>query len=182
MSVNWAIQYLSRTEAGSSRLIYGAIQPHLTNIACPAVDWRKSTNSFANTFSFERFVIAIPHEYRFGQALGKPLLIFSVVRIRDVGAENSRIVRHDPKKAEKNLNKHGVAFQEAATVFGDPLAITFSDPDHSAEEERQLTFGAKVFPTEEAVNEALRSLIDIAQKSTGREGRSASSSKKRVPR
>lgn len=47
----------------------------------------------------------------------------------------------DPKKAEKNLKKHGVSFQEAATVFGDPLAVTFHDPDHSYEEERQLTFG-----------------------------------------
>ncbi len=47
----------------------------------------------------------------------------------------------DPKKAEKNLEKHGVTFQEAATIFGDPLAITFQDPDHSLEEERQLTFG-----------------------------------------
>ena len=37
--------------------------------------------------------------------------------------------------------KHGVSFQEAATVFGDPLAITFQDPDHSEGEERQLTFG-----------------------------------------
>ena len=47
----------------------------------------------------------------------------------------------DPKKAEKNLKKHGATFQEAATVFGDPLAMTFQDPDHSIEEERQLTFG-----------------------------------------
>jgi uncharacterized DUF497 family protein len=47
----------------------------------------------------------------------------------------------DSKKAEKNLKKHGVTFQEAATVFGDPLAMTFQDPDHSTEEERQLTFG-----------------------------------------
>jgi uncharacterized DUF497 family protein len=47
----------------------------------------------------------------------------------------------DPKKAEKNLKKHGVTFQEAATVFGDPLAISFADPDHSIEEERHLTFG-----------------------------------------
>jgi uncharacterized protein len=37
----------------------------------------------------------------------------------------------DPKKAAKNLKKHGVTFQEAATVFGDPLALTFHDPDHS---------------------------------------------------
>jgi uncharacterized protein len=47
----------------------------------------------------------------------------------------------DPKKATANLKKHGVTFQEAATVFGDPLAITFQDPDHSESEERQLTFG-----------------------------------------
>jgi uncharacterized DUF497 family protein len=47
----------------------------------------------------------------------------------------------DPKKAAANLKKHGVTFQEAATVFGDPLAITFQDPDHSKDEERHLTFG-----------------------------------------
>jgi hypothetical protein len=47
----------------------------------------------------------------------------------------------DPKKAVTNLKKHGVSFQEAATVFGDPLAITFQDPDHSENEERKLTFG-----------------------------------------
>lgn len=47
----------------------------------------------------------------------------------------------DPKKAAKNLKKHGVTFQEAATVFGDPLAVTFQDPDHSEDEERHLTFG-----------------------------------------
>ena len=47
----------------------------------------------------------------------------------------------DPKKAAANLKKHEVSFQEAATVFGDPLAITFQDPDHSEDEERQLTFG-----------------------------------------
>ena len=47
----------------------------------------------------------------------------------------------DPDKAERNLAKHVVTFQEAATVFGDPLALTFSDPDHSDEEDRFLTFG-----------------------------------------
>jgi len=47
----------------------------------------------------------------------------------------------DPMKAAKNSKKHGVTFQEAATVFGDPLAITFPDPDHSEDEERHLTFG-----------------------------------------
>jgi uncharacterized DUF497 family protein len=50
----------------------------------------------------------------------------------------------DPKKAAKNAKKHGVTFQEAATVFGDPLAITFQDPDHSEDEERHLTFGSSL--------------------------------------
>jgi len=47
----------------------------------------------------------------------------------------------DNRKASKNRKKHRVSFREAASVFGDPLAITFDDPDHSAEEHRMLTFG-----------------------------------------
>ena len=47
----------------------------------------------------------------------------------------------DNKKAVANLKKHGVSFQEGATIFGDPLAITFEDPDHSIGEHRLLTFG-----------------------------------------
>jgi uncharacterized DUF497 family protein len=47
----------------------------------------------------------------------------------------------DPKKAVKNKRKHGIAFEEAATIFSDPLAITFADPDHSFDEDRCLTFG-----------------------------------------
>ena len=47
----------------------------------------------------------------------------------------------DPKKAVKNKRKHGVAFEEAATIFSDPLAITFADPDHCFDEDRSLTFG-----------------------------------------
>ena len=47
----------------------------------------------------------------------------------------------NPQKAESNLAKHGVSFHEAGTVFGDPLAITFDDPDHSVGEFRYLTFG-----------------------------------------
>ena len=47
----------------------------------------------------------------------------------------------DELKATRNLVKHGVTFQEAATVFGDPLALTVSDPDHSDDEDRFLTFG-----------------------------------------
>ena len=47
----------------------------------------------------------------------------------------------DPKKAAGNLAKHGVSFEEAATVFGDPLSDTFDDPDHSADERRFLIIG-----------------------------------------
>lgn len=47
----------------------------------------------------------------------------------------------NPRKADSNKQKHGVTFQEAATVFGDPLAITFADPDHSEHEQRYITFG-----------------------------------------
>lgn len=47
----------------------------------------------------------------------------------------------DPRKAAVNLRKHGVTLHEAATVFGDPLAITFDDPDHSTNEDRHITFG-----------------------------------------
>jgi len=45
----------------------------------------------------------------------------------------------DPKKATANVKKHGVTFQEAATIFGDPLAITFDDPDHSLSENRDVS-------------------------------------------
>lgn len=47
----------------------------------------------------------------------------------------------DPGKAARNFEKHGVSFQEAATVFGDPLSYTFDDPDHTDEELRFLTIG-----------------------------------------
>jgi hypothetical protein len=47
----------------------------------------------------------------------------------------------DPKKADANVKKHGVSFVEAATVFLDPLAVTFDDPDHSAGEHRHITIG-----------------------------------------
>jgi len=47
----------------------------------------------------------------------------------------------DEKKAIANAKKHDIGFHEAATVFGDPLALTFSDPDHTNAEQRFLTFG-----------------------------------------
>ena len=50
----------------------------------------------------------------------------------------------DADKAVRNFAKHGVSFEEAATVFCDPLAITYFDPDHSEDEDRFLTFGNSV--------------------------------------
>jgi len=47
----------------------------------------------------------------------------------------------DPNKAASNLKKHKVSFEEATTVFGDPLSISVPDPDHSWEENRYLTVG-----------------------------------------
>jgi hypothetical protein len=47
----------------------------------------------------------------------------------------------DPEKAKRNYRKHGVSFEEAVTVFYDPLSATFDDPDHSAGEERLITIG-----------------------------------------
>ena len=47
----------------------------------------------------------------------------------------------DPNKAEINLRKHGVSFAEAGTVFGDELAITVPNPDHSDDENRYITVG-----------------------------------------
>jgi len=47
----------------------------------------------------------------------------------------------DPEKAKRNLRKHGVSFRDAAEVFGDPLSLTYDDPDHSSEEQRYLTIG-----------------------------------------
>lgn len=44
-------------------------------------------------------------------------------------------------KAARNLRQHRVSFEEASSVFYDPLAVTGSDPDHSEGEERWITFG-----------------------------------------
>ena len=47
----------------------------------------------------------------------------------------------DPGKAAENVAKHGVSFEEAATVFRDTLSVTGLDPDHSIDEERLVIFG-----------------------------------------
>jgi len=51
------------------------------------------------------------------------------------------IYEWDPEKAKRNLREHGVSFEEAATVFLDRLAMTYPDPDHPDEEDREITIG-----------------------------------------
>ena len=48
----------------------------------------------------------------------------------------------DQNKARTNLAKHGVSFEEAATVFGDALSLTIPDPAHSQKEERYIILGS----------------------------------------
>jgi uncharacterized DUF497 family protein len=50
----------------------------------------------------------------------------------------------DDDKATSNLGKHGVGFEEGATIFNDPLIATISDPDHSEEEDRFISIGTSV--------------------------------------
>lgn len=51
-------------------------------------------------------------------------------------------VTWDAPKASANRRKHGVSFEEAATVFADPLAKITDDPEHSEEEARELILGS----------------------------------------
>ncbi len=50
----------------------------------------------------------------------------------------------DPIKAAANRRKHGVSFEEAVTVFGDPFALTVHDPDDSETEDRLVTLGRSI--------------------------------------
>ena len=74
----------------------------------------------------------------------------------------------DAEKAQRNLTKHGVSFDEAATVFSDPLAVTIHDPDHSQQEQRFLTTGLSKRPR----------LVIVAH--TDREGRARTISAREV--
>ena len=47
----------------------------------------------------------------------------------------------DSRKAARNLSKHDISFQEAVTVFDDPLFVIFADPDHSIREKRVIIMG-----------------------------------------
>ncbi|MFH1076997.1 MAG: BrnT family toxin [Pseudomonadota bacterium] len=50
----------------------------------------------------------------------------------------------DQNKAAFNLSSHGVSFDEAKTVFNDPLYVDFFDPDHSYNEHRYIIIGQSV--------------------------------------
>jgi uncharacterized DUF497 family protein len=80
----------------------------------------------------------------------------------------------DPDKAAANVKKHGVSFEEAASVFLDPSALTFWDPDHSAEEDREITIGRSaqqriLFVAHAARGDRIR--IISARRATSRERR-----------
>jgi len=51
----------------------------------------------------------------------------------------------DSQKADSNKNKHGVSFEEAASVLGDALSMTYPDPDHSIGEHQYITVGTSRF-------------------------------------
>ena len=51
------------------------------------------------------------------------------------------IFEWDPQKANSNLEKHGVSFEEASTAFQDTLSLTIDDPLHSIDEERVILIG-----------------------------------------
>lgn len=51
----------------------------------------------------------------------------------------------DERKAEENLEKHGLSFDAAKVVFKDPLSVTIDDPDHSGDEDRFVTIGTTFF-------------------------------------
>lgn len=78
-------------------------------------------------------------------------------------------------KAARNLRKHGVGFDEATTVFNDPLARVLDDEDHSADEERQIIVGHSLWKRllvvsfTERANEAIR--IISARAATRKERR-----------
>lgn len=54
---------------------------------------------------------------------------------------NDMTFEWDEAKAVANVEKHGVVFEEAQTVFHDPLAVLFEDEEHSGDERREIIIG-----------------------------------------
>jgi hypothetical protein len=63
------------------------------------------------------------------------------LRLRSKEGRLSLIFEWDEKKADDNLRKHGVSFDEAKTVFNDPFSVTIYDPDHVSDKERYIDIG-----------------------------------------
>ena len=73
-------------------------------------------------------------------------MVRSVEGVRGRGGGKSDILipmefEWDPEKDQRNQTKHGISFDEASSVFGDPFALTVDDPGDSWEEHRFLTTG-----------------------------------------
>ncbi len=78
----------------------------------------------------------------------------------------------DDEKATSNLKKHGVSFEEGATIFNDPKIATISDPDHSEDEERFISIGISVIRRLLTVIHTYRKeRISIDQRQKGYKGR-----------
>ena len=71
----------------------------------------------------------------------RPGILILPNQIGELSVSMNYEFERDPKKAQLNKKKHGVNFEEAATVFLDPMTITIYDPDHSGEEDRWVTLG-----------------------------------------
>ena len=72
------------------------------------------------------------------------LITESYINLLPLSAECYTLVMNfewDEAKADANLANHGVSFEEAKTVFDDPLYIDFYDPDHSDDEHRYIIIG-----------------------------------------
>lgn len=69
------------------------------------------------------------------------VLVIARARVGDLVRSMPPLPARTAEKARSNARKHGVPFMEAATVFGDPLAILTPDPDHSGAEARYLLLG-----------------------------------------
>jgi uncharacterized DUF497 family protein len=83
----------------------------------------------------------------------------------------------DPKKAQENRNKHGITFDEAATVFRDSKALSIFDTDHSEYEDRWVTMGISergrllivIHTFREEIEDDVRIRIISSRKATKRE-------------
>lgn len=67
----------------------------------------------------------------------------------------------DFRKAKINIEKHGVTFEEASTVFDDEFAILFDDPDHSENEDRYIILGLSAYANVILVCHCLRCNGDV---------------------